>query len=601
MFRVGSVFLIFVFFLLQVGKMAYAQDQTKADSLVKIYASGQYANELELLDEIAINQANPDDVIFYSNKLIDKASEDSIGKYLVSGFLQRGNGFKLKGDYSDALDSYFKAIELAQRFGQNQKVAPLNISVGDVYSTMMDYETADSYYDKGIQSLRTSNDSLPLGKALFNIGDRYFYANNFEQAVLYLEEANEIFRLLNFQIGLAYSSGNLGMIFTRQNKDVLAKDLLNEAIDILEKNEDYYPTSVYYLFLAYIAQKESDLQEAFLHARRSLELATTYNLKKEKSDASLLLFELHNKFGDRDSALFYHLNYIAIRDSIRNLEEIQNIANKTREFEISQKQKELDLLDLKNRNQRIAIFSTAFVLLLIGILAAVLYKKNSFIRKTNVIIDNERNKSDHLLRNILPEETVIELKEFGKVKAQRFESVSVMFTDFKGFTIHAEHLSPEVLVQSLDYYFSFFDQIVEKYQLEKIKTLGDSYMCASGLPFPQKDHAERIVLAAMEMVDFVEKSKKQKDDNLIRFDMRIGISSGPVVAGVVGKKKFAYDIWGDTVNCASRMESNSEAGKINISEDTHKLILDKFYFLDRGEINVKNKGNMKMYFAEGVC
>ncbi len=600
MFRLGSFFFTVVFFLILVGQIVNAQDQAKADSLVKIYESGQYEDELELLDEIAKSQANPENVILYSNKLIEKASEDSIGKYLVSGFLQKGNGSKLKGDYFDALESYFQSIKLAQRFDQDQKIAAIYISVGDTYSNMKDYETADSYYDKGIQSLRIANDSLPLGKALFNIGDRYFYANNFKMAVQYLEEANEIFRLINFQIGLAYSSGNLGMVYTRQNKDDLAKKLLNEAIGILEKNEDYYPTSVYYLYLANIAQRENNRGLAFNHALHSLELATTYNLKKEKADASLLLFELHNKFGDRDSALFYHLNYIAIRDSIRNLEEIENIAKKTREFEVSQKQIEVDLLNQKNRNQKIVVFSTAFALLLIGILSAVLYKKNSFIRKTNLIIDKERNKSDHLLRNILPEETVNELKEFGKVKAQRFESVSVMFTDFKSFTKHAEHLSPEALVKSLDYYFSFFDQIVEKFQLEKIKTLGDSYMCASGLPFPQDDHAERIVLAAMEMVDFVEKSKKQEDDTLIRFDMRIGISSGPVVAGVVGKKKFAYDIWGDTVNCASRMESNSEVGKINISEDTHKLILEKFYFSDRGDIDVKNKGNMKMYFVEGV-
>ncbi|WP_296705571.1 adenylate/guanylate cyclase domain-containing protein, partial [Algoriphagus sp.] len=351
---------------------------------------------------------------------------------------------------------------------------------------------------------------------------------------------------------------------------------------------------------AYIAQKENDLENALKYARRSLKLAQIYELKKEKADASLLLFELHNKFGDRDSALFYHLNYIAIRDSIRNLEEIENIAKETRRFEVSQKQIEVDLLNQKNRNQKILVFSTALALILIGILAAVLYRNNSFIRKTNKIIDKERNKSDHLLRNILPDKTVNELKEFGKVKAQRIDSVSVMFTDFKDFTKHADHLSPELLIQSLDFYFTYFDQIVEKYELEKIKTLGDSYMCASGIPFPQKDHAERIILAAMEMMEFVEKSKQLKDDNLIRFEMRIGISSGPVVAGVVGKKKFAYDIWGDTVNCASRMESYSDAGKINISEDTHKLVVDKFKFSDRGEINVKNKGNMKMYYIEGI-
>lgn len=600
MFRVWCCFFVFVFFLFIMGQVANAQDQAKADSLVKIYESGQFVDELELLYEIAISQANPDDVIFYSNKLIEEASEDSIGKYLVGGFLQKGNGFKLKGDYSKALDSYFQSIKFAQRYDQDERIGAIYISVGDTYSTMKDYETADTYYDKGILAIRNSNDSSRLATALLNSGESYFYANKLPKAYKNLEEAKEIFMVKNHELGLGYSLGNLGMVYSKQYKDVLAKDLLNQAIEIVEKYEDFYAVSVYNLFLANIAQKENNFENAFKYARRSLELAETYGLKKEKADASFLLFELHNRIGDRDSALFYHLSYIATRDSIRNLEEIEKIALKTREFEVSQKQNEVDFLNEKNQHQKIIVFSTAIALILIGILAVVLYRNNSFIRKTNLIIEKERNKSDRLLKNILPEDTVNELKEFGKVKAQRFDSVSVMFTDFKSFTKHAEYLAPEDLVQSLDYYFSFFDQIVDKYKLEKIKTLGDSYMCASGLPFPQKDHAERIVLAAMEMVEFVEKSKQVKDDNLIRFEMRIGISSGPVVAGVVGSKKFAYDIWGDTVNCASRMETNSEAGKINVSEDTHKLILDKFYFSDRGEIYVKNKGNMKMYFVEGV-
>jgi class 3 adenylate cyclase len=183
------------------------------------------------------------------------------------------------------------------------------------------------------------------------------------------------------------------------------------------------------------------------------------------------------------------------------------------------------------------------------------------------------------------------------VQAKKFESVTVLFTDFKGFTHYAHNLSPEELVRSVDYYFSKFDEIMDKYGMEKIKTIGDAYMCAGGLPFPSEDHPIKMIEAAFEIAQFIDESKKLSNGNITHFDVRIGINTGPVVAGVVGIKKFAYDIWGDTVNVASRMESKSEPGRINISENTYKLVKDDFQCEYRGEIDVKNKGMMKMYFV----
>ena len=186
------------------------------------------------------------------------------------------------------------------------------------------------------------------------------------------------------------------------------------------------------------------------------------------------------------------------------------------------------------------------------------------------------------------------------MQAKKFDAITVLFTDFQAFTRYSQKLSPRALVKTVDFYFSSFDKIIEKYGLEKIKTIGDAYMCAGGLPFETNDHALKVVLAAFEITQFMEKAKNLNEEDIAHFDVRIGINTGPVVAGVVGTKKFAYDIWGDTVNVASRMETNSQAGKINVSENTYQLIKNTFHCEYRGEIDVKNKGMMKMYFVNDL-
>jgi class 3 adenylate cyclase/ligand-binding sensor domain-containing protein len=215
------------------------------------------------------------------------------------------------------------------------------------------------------------------------------------------------------------------------------------------------------------------------------------------------------------------------------------------------------------------------------------------------IIEEEKVKSDNLLLNILPAEVAEELKQTGKSKAKSYESVSVLFIDIKDFTKISASQTPERIVADIDQCFRGFDDIVQKYGLEKIKTIGDAYMCAGGLPMKNSTHPVDIVNAALEIRDFIENLKREKmKNNESYFDVRIGISSGPVVAGIVGNKKFAYDIWGDTVNTASRMETNGEIGKVNISNSTFELIKDKFKCTHRGKMPVKNKGDVDMYFVE---
>ena len=241
---------------------------------------------------------------------------------------------------------------------------------------------------------------------------------------------------------------------------------------------------------------------------------------------------------------------------------------------------------------------------LLGLQVSAAIRNANCFEELNLLYDQlgaEKQKSEQLLLNILPEEIADELKRNDKVKPVYYESATVLFTDFKNFTKLAEQMSPQELVDELDYCFSYFDTLVENHNLEKLKTIGDSYMCVGGIPSPNRTHAIDSVLAALQIQAFMNWRKIEKiQKNQPYWDIRIGIHSGAVLAGVIGKKKFAYDIWGDTVNTASRMESCGVTGRINISQATKELVKNFFEFEHRGKIAAKNKGDIDMYLVTGI-
>lgn len=211
----------------------------------------------------------------------------------------------------------------------------------------------------------------------------------------------------------------------------------------------------------------------------------------------------------------------------------------------------------------------------------------------------EKEKSEDLLLNILPAEVANELKTNGFAKTRKYKKASVLFTDFKGFTKMSSEMSPEKLVQKLDEIFIAFDEVIERNHLEKIKTIGDAYMCASGIPDENPNQVKNVVLTGLQLVEVMNSfNEKQKLNNEPEWNVRVGIHTGELIAGVVGKKKFAYDIWGDTVNIASRMESNSEPGKVNISRETYEEVRGFFNCEERGRIVAKNRGELEMYFVK---
>lgn len=271
---------------------------------------------------------------------------------------------------------------------------------------------------------------------------------------------------------------------------------------------------------------------------------------------------------------------------------------------------QIDALTVNNTQLALREAETNRKFLLASVFAALLLAGGSLysyfkarqnarlMTEKNKIIRSEQERSEKLLLNILPGLIAEELKNQGRTNARFFEQVSVLFADFVGFSRIAEQLSPQQLVNELDTCFQAFDEIIARHGLEKIKTIGDCYMVAGGVPDNSTGHLHRMVLAARDMQRWlsdwnIERARK----NLPRYDARIGIHHGPVVAGVVGSKKFAFDIWGDTVNIAARVEQAGESGKINISGDAYQLLKNDFECQYRGKIPVKNKGEIDMYFV----
>jgi class 3 adenylate cyclase len=285
-----------------------------------------------------------------------------------------------------------------------------------------------------------------------------------------------------------------------------------------------------------------------------------------------------------DSTSREEIKLLTEKQITHNLIELANIN------EINEKKEELAQKTIDRQILVRNIFMGGCTLLLI--FSGVFFVQRNKIKKGKKL-------SDELLLNILPSSIAEELKSKGNAESKLIDDVTVLFTDFKGFTQLSEQFTPQELVAEINECFSAFDQIMIKHNVEKIKTIGDSYMAAGGLPTSNKTHAHDVVHAALEIQQFMASYKKEREEaGKLFFEIRIGIHSGPVVAGIVGIRKFAYDIWGDTVNTASRMESSGEVGKVNVSETTYNLTQDKFSFTNRGKIDAKGKGEINMYFAE---
>lgn len=385
--------------------------------------------------------------------------------------------------------------------------------------------------------------------------------------------------------------------------------------------------------------------QAIAPLKLALSTAQKYEMRVQALEAAESLFEVYTSMGADNEALQYagmakeYDVYLNTKDSLEELtyqkieleqanqqkegiirdkdtqikDKEAQILIKDRDMRIKEQERQLALQDLEAeaREKRflmhvlmtVGVFSLALLIAIILVIRSrrLLKLKNEKIMEQQKQIIEEKQRSEKLLHNILPIPVATELKQNGKARPMLYDMVSVLFTDFKGFTTIASSMSPDEIIEELEICFSAFDNIIEKHNLEKIKTMGDGYMAAGGIPIRNTTNAVDAVLAGMEMQRFMRwKQEEKRKKGQKYFELRVGIHTGPVIAGVIGKKKFAYDIWGDAVNLASRMESSGVEGKVNISYATYQQIQDHFFVTYRGRVDAKNKGFLDMYFVEGL-
>jgi adenylate cyclase len=612
------------------------------DSLKKILSSSIVdSTRVDVLNTLCKTffNTNPDTSIIIASSAKLLAEQINYKAGLALAFKNVGKGYYLQGKYKEAVINWQQAIEVYKLLNDKKGIANMLSNQGAVYFNQGDdakslelhlqslkmsealndtlriltsltniggvYSNKEATRNKALEYfLRSYNlslaikDDYSIGTCAVNLGELYYNLGDDAKALMYLRQSEKAYKGTE---DLPYTLNYIGRVFTRQKNFDKAIQIHTEAYELAKKLDTKLDQTQSLVALAQAYKARGNNTSAIKAFQQSVEIAIPLNANVEMKDAYQGLSESYSQQADYTNAFKYQNLLLAVKDSIYNINTDKKLGTLQFGFDLEKKEGEISLLN-KNKEiqrreiQRQKIVKTGFI----GGFLAVLLFASVFFRQRNKI-GKEKQRSEKLLLNILPEETAEELKATGTAKTKRYDLVSVLFTDFKNFTQASEILTPEELVAEINYCYSEFDRIVERFGIEKIKTIGDSYMCAGGLPVSNNTHPFDIVSAGIEMVKFIERNKQERiQSGLPYFELRLGIHSGSVVAGIVGIKKFAYDIWGDTVNTASRMESSGEVGKVNISGTTYELVKDKFACMYRGKIEAKNKGVIDMYFAEDM-
>jgi len=558
---------------------------------LKVYEYLDYkkemATELMNLGNVYEHQGDYPKGLEYDFKAlkIDEEAGNKQGIAQVTGNI--GANYDNRRDYPKALEYYFKALKMDEETGNKTGVAIVTGNIGGVYSDEGDYAKALEFDFKALKEFEETGDKDVVASLTGNIGDVYASQHNYTQALAWHFKA----------VQMSEETGD------KSNEGSFLADIATEFISIAAHNGSLADTARMPAAAVWAAMplrpdslvpkgRTALLHRAETYINKAIAIFEEIGSLDQLQQSYNVLSTADSLLGDYKGAFYARGQFIIVKDSVFSKVNAVKIARlelqKKIETDSLKSEQARSVIELRYRQQR---NYTYIGIAGIGLLLVFTF----FIARNNKLLSKEKKRSEDLLLNILPEEVADQLKETGKSDAKHFDNVTVLFTDFVNFTQAGERMSPQALIDELHTCFKAFDDITTKYGVEKIKTIGDAYLAVAGLPTADPLHAEHIVRAAIEINAFMQDRLAKLGSST--FEIRIGIHSGSVVAGIVGVKKFAYDIWGDTVNTAARMEQNSEAGRINISATTYELVKDKFNCEYRGEIDAKGKGMLKMYYV----
>ncbi|MBK9276060.1 MAG: tetratricopeptide repeat protein [Flavobacteriales bacterium] len=534
-----------------------------------------------------------------------------------------GIAYSHLGDVQEELRLALQNLKIADRLGIPQKQCMALEKMGSLLLMQGNREEAYRYFHRALAIAERSNNTYRLALEYGNIGAALGETDP-DSMLWYFRRSLEVMGrpdMVDREGAMGWMLNNIGNVLEDRGELDSALFYYERSLALRRSIDHRLGQYLVHSDMAELLVKQGRLQEGLEHANTGIRIAEENGFHQNLHHNFRVRSEVLARLGRYPEAYWDHRRYVQERDSIENERNTKQVVQQTMRYEYGREQladslaheAELTVKAQEVRRQKAVRNGFMGGFALVALFAGIFLVQRNRIGKA-------RERSDELLLNILPEEVAEELKAKGEAEAVHIDQVTVLFTDFKGFTAMSEKVTPKQLVHDLHECFSAFDNICEKHGLEKIKTIGDAYMAAGGLPTPNTTHATDVIQAAFEMRDFIAEGKARKIATALPyFEIRIGIHTGPVVAGIVGVKKFQYDIWGDTVNTASRMESSGEVGKVNISEATYWLLVNgdwsmangistlsptpihhspAFVFTPRGKVQAKGKGELEMYFVE---
>ncbi|MBL8004471.1 MAG: tetratricopeptide repeat protein [Candidatus Kapabacteria bacterium] len=580
-------------FMLSKVDVSLAEIKKSIELLEKTNKYDEIGSNYNMLGIISRQKGNFADALvnWQSSSSYYQRAENKIGEGAVLNNL--GALQTQLGNFTEALDSYQKSVKIFQEFENLPRLAMTLSNIGIIYENLEKYDQALEYFKQSIPLQESTNDQRGLAMTYHNIAGVLKFKGEYAESKEMAKKSLAIREELQDLLGITTTQGLLCALYREINEEEKSIDFGMKSIENAKKIGDKFRETASLIELARTYEKYKNFNSSLELLNNAVTIATDLQAKellfKIHKDRAVVLKHLENY----KSALESFESYFTLEKEVFNEKSNEKMQQLQVTFEVEKKEREAEIYRLRNVELQSANDEILRQQDILEKQAAEIELANTELNEKNILIEEAHSLSESLLLNVLPPAIAARLKANENPIADRFENVTVLFADIAGFTHLSSSISPETIVGMLNNIFTEFDAIADKYGLEKIKTIGDNYMCVGGLPEVMENNTEAVARFALEIREII----KNFDSGYgIDINARIGFHTGPVVAGVIGKRKFAYDLWGDTVNTASRMESHGEVGKIHVTEKVYTILQDLFTFEFRGPLTIKGKGTMNTYF-----